>query len=62
MNFVNKWIRDGGSPEGKDGRRLVVAGVCGALAIGFLFVWWPISVLLGAVAVVKLKNAWVDKS
>lgn len=64
-NPVNDWIRAGGSHEEKKKRRFIVAGLCiaGAVACAFAAPVGLIgTVVLGGVAVVKIKNALTDES
>jgi len=64
-NPVNDWIRAGGDHDGKKKRRLIVAGVCGGLA-ALCALAAPIgligTVVFGAIAVIKIKNAATDES
>lgn len=64
-NFVNKWIREGGAPDEKKKRRLIVAGACfvGAAVCALAA---PIglvgTVVLAGIGIIKLKNAATDES
>ncbi len=64
-NFVNKWIRGEGSPQGKDKRRkivafvAIVAGVICAIAIPQP-IGIGVGIVLGGLAAIKLKNAVTD--
>ncbi len=65
INFVNAWIRAGKTPEKKRQRRLIVAGVCVAAAIGCAFAF-PVGLIgtfiFGGIALVKFKNAATDET
>lgn len=64
-NPVNDWIRAGGDHEGKKKRRFIVAGACvaGAVVCALTGGWFFIgTIVLGGVAVIKIKNAITDES
>lgn len=61
-NPINDWIRGASDPAKKDNRRWAVAGGAAVVGIAGGLLVHPVFFAALIVTVIKIKNAWKDKS